>query len=81
MQAGLAKRSFTLAGHRTSIALEAAFWEALTAIAAGEGRSLGALVAERDAGRAPDQTLASALRVHALQFFRRHGEPGAATAS
>jgi predicted DNA-binding ribbon-helix-helix protein len=66
----LSKRSFTLAGHRTSIALEDAFWEALAAIAAGERRSLGALVAERDAERSPDQPLASALRVHALQTFR-----------
>ncbi len=62
----LAKRSFTLAGHRTSVALEPAFWTALAAEAAERGIALSALVAEIDAGRDPDHPLASALRVHAL---------------
>jgi predicted DNA-binding ribbon-helix-helix protein len=62
----LVKRSFTLAGHRTSVALEPEFWAALTALAAGRGWVLSALVAEIDAGRAADRPLASALRVHAL---------------
>ena len=63
----LRKRSFRLAGHRTSVALEPAFWTALEALAEGRGASLAALVAEVDAAR-PDPTLplASALRVHAL---------------
>ncbi len=71
----LAKRSFTLAGHRTSIALETTFWDALTAIATTQRRSLGALVAELDAGRGPDQALASALRVFALGYFRKAAQP------
>ena len=62
----LVKRSFSLAGHRTSVALEREFWDALAEIAAASGRSLGALVAEIDALRQPAQPLASALRVHAL---------------
>ena len=63
----LVKRSFTLAGHRTSVALEAEFWEALTAHRrAARGCSLAALVAEVDAARPPERPLASALRVHAL---------------
>ena len=62
----LVKRSFTLAGHRTSVALEPEFWQALATIAAAQGRSLAALVAEVDAGRTPDRPLASALRVRAL---------------
>jgi predicted DNA-binding ribbon-helix-helix protein len=62
----LVKRSFTLAGHRTSVALEPEFWAALAALAAGSGLTLSALVAEIDAGRGPDRPLASALRVHAL---------------
>jgi predicted DNA-binding ribbon-helix-helix protein len=62
----LVKRSFTLAGHRTSVALEPEFWEALAAIAAARERSLSALVAEVDAGRSAERPLASALRVHAL---------------
>ncbi len=63
--AGLVKRSFSLAGHRTSVALEAEFWAALTAIA--QPRPLSALVAELDAARAPGEKLASTLRLHALR--------------
>ncbi len=62
----LVKRSFTLAGHRTSVALEPEFWDALAALAAARGRTLSGLVAEVDAGRSADRPLASALRVHAL---------------
>jgi predicted DNA-binding ribbon-helix-helix protein len=67
----LTKRSFSLAGHRTSVALEDAFWDALTTIAATQRRSVGALVAELDAERMPEQPLASALRVFALGYFRK----------
>lgn len=63
----LVKRSFTLAGHRTSVALEAEFWAALARLAALRGGSLAGLVAELDARREPGRPLASALRVHALK--------------
>lgn len=67
MKPHLAKRSFSLAGHRTSVALEPAFWAALEAIARTRGVSLAALVAELDAARAEDGApLASTLRVFAL---------------
>ena len=62
----LVKRSFTLAGHRTSVALEPEFWQVLEAIAAERRSSVAALVAEVDASRPPEHPLASALRVHAL---------------
>ena len=62
----LHKRSFSLAGHRTSVALEQEFWAALEALAAARGLALSALVAEVDAARAGGQPLASALRVTAL---------------
>jgi predicted DNA-binding ribbon-helix-helix protein len=62
----LKKRSFSLAGHRTSVALEPEFWAALQNIATAERGTLGALVASVDAGRDPSQPLASALRVMAL---------------
>ena len=64
---GLVKRSFTLAGHRTSVALEPAFWAALTRLAAAEGRGLAQLVAALDAARDPTNSLASTLRVAALE--------------
>lgn len=60
------KRSFALAGHRTSVALEEPFWTALLRIAQARGQTLSALVAAADAARATDQPLASALRVLAL---------------
>ena len=63
---GLIKRSFSLAGHRTSVALEDEFWTVLLQMAQARGQSLSALVAEVDATRASDQPLASALRVMAL---------------
>ncbi len=64
----LRKRSFALAGHRTSVALEAEFWAVLEAVAARRGLSLAGLVATVDAGRADPAgvPLASALRVFAL---------------
>jgi predicted DNA-binding ribbon-helix-helix protein len=68
---GLVKRSFTLAGHRTSVALEPEFWAVLDRLAAESGRPVSALVAELDAGRAPEgRPLASLLRVHALKNAR-----------
>ena len=63
----LKKRSLSLSGHATSIALEPEFWAVLEAMAAAEGLSLAALVRRIDdeRGRRP---LASACRVAALQF-------------
>ncbi len=64
----LRKRSFRLAGHRTSVALEPEFWTAIEGAAARRGLSLAAQVAEIDASRAdPALPLASALRVFALK--------------
>lgn len=66
----LVKRSYTLAGHRTSIALEAEFWQALEHHASLQGRSLASLISELDAERSADRPLASLLRVHALTLQR-----------
>ena len=66
----LLKRSFRIAGHRTSIALEAEFWQALEAAAERRGKTLAALIEDLDAPRAERaRPLASTLRVFAL------GEP------
>lgn len=66
----LVKRSFTLAGHRTSIALEPEFWDALESCAAAQGRSLVNLISEVDSDRSGDQPLASTLRLRALRSER-----------
>ena len=63
----LKKRSFSLSGHRTSVALEAEFWAVLDQ--AAKGSSLAALVGQIDAARGT-RPLASALRLHALALVR-----------
>ena len=63
------KRSLTLAGHRTSVSLEPAFWAALEEQAARRGIALSALIREIDEARAGDN-LASALRVAVLGWYR-----------
>ena len=63
----LTKRSLSLSGHRTSVALEPAFWAALEALAETRGQSLIELVAAEDAVRDPGCGLASALRLLALR--------------
>jgi predicted DNA-binding ribbon-helix-helix protein len=62
----LVKRSFSLAGHRTSVALEPEFWDALAIAASRRGQTLAALVSAIDAERAPDRPLASSLRVFVI---------------
>jgi predicted DNA-binding ribbon-helix-helix protein len=62
----LVKRSFTLAGHRTSVALEKEFWDVLESVATARRCTMASLVAEIDAGRAEGRPLASALRIFAL---------------
>jgi predicted DNA-binding ribbon-helix-helix protein len=61
----LKKRSFTLSGHRTSVALEAEFWTVIDTCARAQGKALVALVAQIDASRG-ERPLASALRLFAL---------------
>ena len=67
--AGVVKRSVAIAGHRTSVSLEAPFWDALKDIAAVRGASVQALVAEIDAGRG-GANLSSAIRVFVLRGVR-----------
>ncbi len=62
----IVKHSLVIAGHRTSISLEDAFWQALKAEAAAHGASVAGLVAEIDAGRG-EANLSSAIRVHLLR--------------
>ena len=66
----LEKRSLTIAGHRTSLALEPDFWDALASIAAQRNLSVSGLVVEIDRQRGPEN-LASACRLAVLAHFRR----------
>ena len=66
---GVVKRSVSIAGHRTSVSLEAPFWEALKVIAGRRGASVQQLIGEIDAGRGT-QNLSSAIRVFVLAEVR-----------
>ena len=55
----------TIAGHRTSVSLEQAFWDLLRQFAREDGLSINGLIAGIDAGRSGN--LSSGLRVFVLQ--------------
>ncbi len=65
----IVKRSVTIAGHATSVSLEAPFWEALGEIATRRGVAVNALLTAIDAERAGN--LSSALRLFVLDSCRR----------
>jgi predicted DNA-binding ribbon-helix-helix protein len=79
------KRSFSLDGHRTSISLEAPFWDALQQVAREDKVSMAALVQRIDHTRGKDAALASeaaadiglsgAIRVYLLQHYRSRAVP------
>lgn len=67
------KRSLSLAGHRTSLALEAEFWAVLDAACEEQARSLASLIAEIDEARVmsgDEGGLASACRVWVLRHVQ-----------
>jgi predicted DNA-binding ribbon-helix-helix protein len=63
------KRSLSIAGHRTSIALEREFWIGLETMAADKDVPLAALIREIDEGRV-SPNLSSAVRVAVLAWYR-----------
>ncbi|HUG62586.1 MAG TPA: ribbon-helix-helix domain-containing protein [Methylomirabilota bacterium] len=67
------KRSVSLAGHRTSVALEPEFWSAVDRLALKRGQSLAGFVAYVDRNR-KGKNLASALRLTVLQELERRIE-------
>ncbi|SFV30492.1 Ribbon-helix-helix domain-containing protein [Devosia crocina] len=73
------KRSFSIAGHRTSIALEPQFWAGLEDIAARRDLSMAALVREVDESR-ETTNLSSALRLAVLAWYRDGAAAAAASA-
>lgn len=74
------KRSVMIAGHRTSVSLEAPFWDALKEIAQARATSVQALVGQVDAGRGR-ANLSSALRVFVLRAALAGRGVGAAQSS
>ncbi|MDP6785954.1 MAG: ribbon-helix-helix domain-containing protein [Rhodospirillales bacterium] len=67
------KHSLEIAGHRTSVSLEDAFWEAFTETARIRGVSVNRLAAEID--RARTGNLSSAIRLFVLDQTSRLNGP------
>ena len=68
MKSTVIKRSIVVAGHKTSVSLEDAFWNALKEIATGRSMTLSTLVAEIDAARSHGN-LSSAIRLFVLRCY------------
>jgi predicted DNA-binding ribbon-helix-helix protein len=66
----LEKRSVSLAGHRTSLALEPEFWSALEQMAAERRLPLAALIRQIDEQRV-GSNLSSAVRVEVLRWAQQ----------
>lgn len=63
------KRSLTIAGHRTSLALEAEFWAGLEAMSAARALPLATLIRDIDEAR-EEPNLSSAVRVAVLRWYQ-----------
>jgi predicted DNA-binding ribbon-helix-helix protein len=69
MRSAIVKRSIVVAGHKTSVSLEDAFWNGLKEIVRERHMTLSELVAGIDAQR-QFGNLSSALRLFVLDFYR-----------
>ena len=69
MKSAVVKRSIVIAGHKTSVSLEDAFWKALKEIAGGRDTSMSDLVAAIDSERRHGN-LSSAIRLFVLDYYR-----------
>ena len=69
MKSPVVKRSIVIAGHKTSVSLEDAFWKGLKEIADGHELTLSELVAAIDTDRRHGN-LSSAIRLFVLDHYR-----------
>jgi predicted DNA-binding ribbon-helix-helix protein len=69
MKSPVVKRSIVIAGHKTSVSLEDAFWKSLKQIATSRGTTLSSLVTSIDVER-QHGNLSSCLRLFVLDFYR-----------
>ncbi len=72
MSGTVKKHSVEVAGHRTSLSLEEAFWRALKRIAARDGVSINSLIERIDRERAGN--LSSAVRIYVLERLEDEAE-------
>jgi predicted DNA-binding ribbon-helix-helix protein len=69
MKSPVVKRSIVVAGHKTSVSLEEAFWNSMKEISASRDMTLSDLVSEIDQGR-KQGNLSSAIRLYVLDYYR-----------
>jgi predicted DNA-binding ribbon-helix-helix protein len=69
MKSPVVKRSIVVAGHKTSVSLEDAFWRGLKDIASSRGMTLSDMVAAIDSHR-QHGNLSSAIRLFVLDHYR-----------
>lgn len=80
MKTVVCKRSVIIAGHKTSISLEEAFWQEVRIIADARRMTVSALLREIDkARRSPN--LSSAVRVYVLAHVRARADATPAAVS
>ena len=65
----IVKRSIVVAGHKTSVTLEDAYWKSLKEIASGRNMTVSSLVTAVDSER-PQSNLSSAIRLFVFDFYR-----------
>lgn len=73
MKSPVVKRSIVIAGHKTSVSLEDAFWTGLKDIATARELTLSDLVATVDTDRLHGN-LSSAIRLFVLDYYRAQGD-------
>jgi predicted DNA-binding ribbon-helix-helix protein len=76
MKSPVVKRSIVIAGHKTSVSLEDAFWDSLKEIASARDETLSDVVAAIDGARSQGN-LSSAIRLYVLDHFRNGEANGA----
>jgi predicted DNA-binding ribbon-helix-helix protein len=69
MKSPVVKRSIVIAGHKTSVSLEDAFWKGLKDVAGTRDMTLSELVASIDSDR-QHGNLSSAIRLFVLDHYR-----------
>jgi predicted DNA-binding ribbon-helix-helix protein len=69
MKSAVIKRSIVIAGHKTSVSLEDAFWNGLRDIAVARGLNISEMVKSIDTGR-QNGNLSSAIRLFVLEHYQ-----------
>jgi predicted DNA-binding ribbon-helix-helix protein len=78
MKSPVVKRSIVVAGHKTSVSLEEAFWNGMKEISGLRNMTLSELVGEIDGNR-QQGNLSSAIRLFVLDYFKSRVNGGGST--